>query len=707
MELDTGSLKAMFDPDSIAVIGATQDFTRIGGRPIDYLLRAGYKGKVYPVNPKYDEIAGLRCYHAIEDIPGRIDLAILAVPRKLVVAAVRDCVQSGVRSMTIFSSGFAEVGGEGAKLEGEIVRLAKENKVRVLGPNCLGMFNVVKGAYATFSVGIQTGRPELGRIGFVTQSGAVGSHVFSLARERQIGLSYWMATGNESDVDVADCIAYLAVDPDTDVIAAYMEGSKNGEKLIEALRMARHHGKPVVVLKVGRSEAGKRAALSHTASMAGSDAVYAAIFDQEGAYRAETIEEFLDIAYGCSELPIPRGDRIAVFTVSGGVGILMADQLSDHGLCLPETPKRVQETLLKILPYASVENPIDTTAQLVNQQNLLRDFIDTTLESDIYDLVMIFLAHGGLSEAVTEKQLGQLEALRRKYPHIPCVMVTLVTPKTKRLFSEAGYPVIEDPSRAVKVVAALYYFKDRLGIVDRPSKDWSPKPFDWGELPFDTLTEHESGHILQTYGIPIPESIITLTKEQARIAAEGIGYPVVLKGISRKVVHRTEAGLVHLRLEGERQVEAAFEAIERTGKGGDDEPFLGVLVQEMLPPGAVEMIVGARFDPVFGPMILVGAGGIYAEILRDRAMRRAPVTLDVAREMVKGLRCFELLRGARGKPPADVDALCDIIVALGHLVWDHRSHILEVDLNPVLVYPKGKGANAVDALIRLKTESRS
>ena len=462
MNVYLNPLKPLFDPQSIAVIGASPDFTRIGGRPIKYLLDNGYTKPVFPVNPKYSEISGLTCYPDVADITHALDLAIIALPRSLVLDAVKGCAAKGVRSAIIFSAGFAEMSEEGQEAESIITRAAREKGMRILGPNCLGLFNVSQGVYATFSIGIQTGRPLKGRIGFVSQSGAFGSHVFSLARENQVGLSYWVATGNESDVDVADCIDYLASDPDTDVIACYLEGCKQGEKLLAAFDAARQHRKPVVVLKVGRSEAGKRAALSHTAAMAGSDEIWETIFRQKGAYRAETIEEFLDVAYACSVLPCPKGDRIAVFTVSGGVGIMIADQFSERGFSLPETPREVKQKLIEILPYAAVDNPIDITGQIVNQPNLLGDFMDVVLSSNDYDMTVTFLAHGGLSSEVMAEQLAVLEKIRARYPQVPFIMSSLITPESKKKFSEAGFAVVEDPSRAVNIATALYYFKNKV-----------------------------------------------------------------------------------------------------------------------------------------------------------------------------------------------------------------------------------------------------
>ncbi|MBU2550320.1 MAG: CoA-binding protein [Proteobacteria bacterium] len=470
MDLRIESLNPLFNPGQIAVIGATPDLTRIGGRPIMYLLEAGYQGGIHPVNPKYDHISGLPCYAKVSDVPGEVDLAVIALPGPLVRPAIEDCAAKGVSAAIIFSAGFAETGEAGARAEKDIVDLARSHGMRVLGPNCLGMFNVSRDIYTTFSIGIQTGRPKKGRLGFVTQSGAFGSHVFSLAREQQVGLSYWMATGNEADVDVADCIAFLASDPGTDVIACYIEGCKDGEKLLAAFEAARANRKPVIMLKVGRTEAGRRAALSHTAALVGDDEVYQAVFRQKGVYRARTIEEFMDVASACTLLPFPQGDRIAVFTVSGGVGILMADQIAENGLHLPETPQEVQKRLLEVLPFAAVENPIDVTGQIVNQPTLLRDFMDIVLGSGAFDMSVSFLAHGGLSVPVMENQLAELGKVRAKHPRAPFIMSTLVTPETKRMISEAGFAAVEDPSRAVTIISALYYFKRSFDDAGRPDR---------------------------------------------------------------------------------------------------------------------------------------------------------------------------------------------------------------------------------------------
>ncbi|GAK00565.1 acetate--CoA ligase family protein [Geomicrobium sp. JCM 19055] len=386
------TLDALFNPSSIAIIGATPDAKRIGGRPLAYLQKHDYQGSIYPINPNYDQIAGLKCYSGIAEVGETIELAVISLPRDLVLDEFKKCAENGVQSVIIFSAGFAEVDDEGRRIQEEMTAIAKKHNVRVLGPNCLGMFNVNKGVYATFSIIIGDQTPLKGKIGFVSQSGAFGSHVFTLAKQKQIGFSHFIATGNESDVDVADCIAYLAQDKSTKVIACYIEGAKDGNKLIHAFKLAADNNKPVVVLKVGTTNVGKQAALSHTGSLVGSDDVYNAIFEQFGVYRASTIEEFIGVAYACTELPIPKGDRVAVFTVSGGVGIMLADQLSEQSLSVLETPQVVQEKLKEILPIAGVKNPIDTTAQINSIPTLLEDFMDIVLSTGLYDSAIAFFS---------------------------------------------------------------------------------------------------------------------------------------------------------------------------------------------------------------------------------------------------------------------------------------------------------------------------
>jgi acyl-CoA synthetase (NDP forming) len=698
--LKQANLRALFDPKSIAIIGASPDNQKIGGRPLSYLQKYGYEGVIYPINPKYKEINGLTCFPDINTVKGEIDLAIIAVPKSVVLEMFKKCVKKKVRAVVIFSAGFAEVDEEGKRQQEEISLIARQNNVSVLGPNCLGMFNVRRGVYGTFSTIIEDEKPLLSNIGFVSQSGAFGSHVFTLARQHKIGFSYFVATGNECDVDVADCINFLAQDPGTDVIACYIEGTKDGDKLIEALKLARKNKKPVIALKVGKTDVGMKAALSHTGSLVGSDDVFDTVFKQNGVYRAETIEEFLDVTYAASKLPFPKGNRVAVFTVSGGVGIMLADQLSANGLTLPETPGVVKEKLREILPIAGVQNPIDTTAQISYMPKLLEEFMESVLSSGEYDSAVVFLGFAGLKLESLKDRISTLVKMKNQYKDIPQIVVTINSEKSRQMFSDAGLYVSDDPSRAVTVSKALSYFAS-LPEEENEELYLSNKDV-FGSS--SVLTEYGSKKILKQYGMPITNEKLARTPEEAIQYANEIGYPIVLKGMSPQILHKTEKGLVFLNVKDNEDATEKFEVLKIIIEQTKGAEFEGVLVQEMLKKDSVEMVVGSKKDPIFGQIVLVGLGGIYIELLKDVSMRKAPVSVSEAEKMIHELRASPILQSYRGKQPYDVEELSKLISQFSHFIVSQGEKLLEVDLNPVMVFTKGQGIKVADGLMTLEKQ---
>jgi acetate---CoA ligase (ADP-forming) len=694
------NLRALFDPESVAIIGASPDNQKIGGRPLSYLQKYGYEGRIYPINPKYGDINGLKCFPDIKAVQGKIDLAIIAVPKSVVLETFKKCVEKKVHSVVIFSAGFAEVDDEGKRQQEEISLIARQNNVSVLGPNCLGMFNVRKGVYGTFSTIIEDEKPLLSNIGFVSQSGAFGSHVFTLARQQNIGFSYFVATGNECDVDVADCIKYLAEDPGTDVIACYIEGTKDGDKLIEAFKLARKNNKPVIALKVGKTDVGMKAALSHTGSLVGSDDVFDTVFKQNGVYRAETIEEFLDVTYAASKLPFPKGNKAAVFTVSGGVGIMLADQLSANGLTLPETPEDVKGKLRDILPIAGVQNPIDTTAQISYMPTLLEDFMESVLASGEYDSAVVFLGFAGLKLDSLSDRIHTLVKLKDKFKEIPQIAVTINNEKSRQMFSDAGLYVSDDPSRAVTVLKALSYFAHQAE--EEMEEAYLPNIDVFGAS--TALTEYGSKMILKQYGIPITEERLARTAEEAVQYANEIGYPIVLKGMSPQILHKTDKGLVLLDVKDDKSVKEKFKIFKKIIQQTNGAEFEGVLVQEMLKKDSVEMVVGSKKDPIFGQIVLVGLGGIYIEVLKDVSMRKAPVSVREAEKMIYELRASPILQSYRGKQPYDVEELSKLISQFSHFIASQEEKLVEVDLNPVMVFTKGQGIKVADGLMTLEKQ---
>lgn len=700
-------LKSIFEPESIAIIGCSPDKKKIGGRPLDYLMKYGYLGSIYPVNPNYEIIEDMKCYETILHVPSDIDLAIIALPQKLVLPTFLACIKKSVKSVVIFSAGFSEIGEEGKKDQEKITALAKKHHIRVLGPNCLGLFNVSKRMYATFSTILENEEPlPEGKIGFVSQSGAFGSHVFTLARQHQIGFSKFVATGNESDIDVADCIEYLIHDEKTSVIACYLEGAKDGNKLINMFKLAAQKKKPIVLLKVGRSDVGMHAAMSHTGSMVGSDSVYDTIFKQYGVYRAETIDEFIDVANAYAKLPRMKGDRVAIFTVSGGVGIMLSDQVIENGLTLPETPQDVQNHLKSIIPIAGVKNPLDTTAQVSYMPTLLEDFMKAVLKSRQYDAAIVFLGFSGLKPDSLSTKLTSLIHIKQQFPDIPCVIVTLSNPEAKKIIHDSGLVSNEDPTRAVKILSAMNELrKSKIHLEKACANEEMEVPLvQINQLMSNhrkALTEFQSKEIVRNYKIPITVEKLALTPTEAVEWANSIGYPVVLKGMSPQILHKTEKGLVQLNINNDQEVKDVFNQLKTIIVNEEEAAFDGVLIQEMIKDHSIEMYVGAKRDPIFGQMILVGLGGIFIEVFKDVSMRKAPVSPMVAKEMVEELKASMILKGFRGKTRYDIDSLCNLISQFSFVISMQEELLEEVDLNPIMVFEGSKGVKVADALMKL------
>lgn len=695
VDVDPG-LTALVSPRSVAVLGASDDPRRIGGRPVSYLLRAGFAGAIVPVNPNRTLVQGLPAFPHIGSAPGPVDLAVISLPADLVVDAVRDCARAQVRAAVVFSAGFAEVGAEGATRQAELTAVARETGIRVLGPNCLGVMNPAIGLAATFTASIDAGAPYPGPIGFVSQSGAFGSHCFAAVRRRGLGFSAWITTGNEADVEFSDCLAYLATDEATEVIAAYIEGCRDGQRLHRALALAHDCGKPVVALKVGRSEAGARAAVSHTASLVGSDHAYEALFHRYGVHRADTIEELLDVTEAVARGGLPANRRAGLITVSGGVGILMADVAADVGLDVAPLPQAAQEELLEAWPYAAVANPVDTTAQTINDPTLFSRFFETMLRDGDYGSVVAFLTHVGLSPDGMERIRGPLAEVRRRYPDRVVILSVLATPEVRNRLVADGFLVVEDPSAAVRVAAAL------AGLGEAPPAP--PKtaaaataPDAGFRLPPGALTEVEARRLVAAAGVPVcPERLVT-TADDAVLAARELGGPVALKVVAPGLEHKSEIGGVLLDVAGEEAVRAGFTRLVALLPDLAD-PRSGVLVTRMV-SGGLETIVGVRVDPALGPVVLVGMGGVLVEALGDIVVAPAPCSLAEAQDMVRRLRVGRLFGAFRGQPPRDVHALAEAIVALSRLGADLAGEIDSLEVNPLLVLAEGRGVQALDALV--------
>ena len=691
-ELDT--LEPLLSPRSIAIIGASADPLKIGGRPLKFLKVHGYAGEVYPINPRGGNLQGFDALRSIDALPMGVDHAVLALPASAVLDAAQACAERGVRAMTIFSAGFAEIGPEGAAVQERLSALARESGMRIIGPNCMGVMNFRIGMIASFAFMVDLGLPKLGRVALVSQSGAFGGQALVMARRRGLPLGAWVTTGNECDVEMADCMAYFARDDHTDVIMGYMEGCRSPDKLVQALEIARDRGKPVIMVKAGSSAIGQAAAQSHTGALAGNDRVYDSLFRQYGVHRADSIEDFFDAAYAAGNgRRVPEG-KLGVFTVSGGVGVLIADVAEACGLDLPALPSDTQATLQALLPLAAVRNPVDGTAQIWSDMSVFRQYVRTMAQEGGYDALIFFLTAMPFSQPLQQPLREIFFALRDEFPDLLMVLSMLAPAELEDELADAGYLVYEDATRAVRAVAALH----RLSQAPVPLLDRRGLP----EMPrWETLAganELEAKLLLAKAGIPVLSEQLAGTCEQACRAARETGYPVVLKVVSPDILHKSELDAVVLDIGDEAGLRSAWHAIvERVAQARPYARIDGMLVAPMARPG-IEMILGIQRDPVFGPAVVVGMGGIYAELFDDVALRLAPVDKVGAHAMLTGLKGYRMLAGTRGRPPADIEALVDAIVRLSVFAEHHADLIESIDINPLRVYAAGEGVAALDAV---------
>ncbi len=696
------ALHPFFQPRSLAIVGASSDPERIGGRPLRFLIEAGFAGELYPVNTAgHAELMGRRAYRSVRELPQGIDHAIVAVPFAAVEQAVADCAHQGVRAVQVFTAGFAEAGVEGARVQQRLTRIARKAGMRLIGTNALGLINPRLGLFATFSTLLNGIRPGAGAIGLATQSGAFGSASYGAAALRGLGLSCAVATGNEADVDVAECIDYLAQDPHTHVICTALEACRDGAALRAALLKAADAGKPVVAIKIGHSAVGAAAAATHTGGLAGNDAVYDAVLAECGAIRATSIDDMLDIAgmLTCTRA-LPRGPKVGVVTGSGGIGVLMADEAQAWALELSPLPEGAARALADVLPFAVPANPYDTTAQVTSVPQGIPKVVQAVLAHGGFDTVVAYLAHAGLSPerfAGTEAALIDLKA---RHPEQGLIVVMLSDSAVVQRLGAAGVPVFADPSRAVRALGAAWSMAQRRKALHRIP----------GVSPDDTKaqvalpavdTEAQAKAVLAAAGLPMLPERVCASREEAEGAAAEMGFPLVAKILSPDIAHKTEVGGVALNLVDAQGVGEAFDLLmSRARSRRPDARLEGVLLAPMV-AGGIETIAGVIHDAVFGPMVMFGLGGTAAELLGEVALASAPLTTARAEQMVASTRVATLLRGWRGAPPADRSALVDALVHLSTFAAAHAREIEAIDINPLVV--RERGCLCLDAVIVRRT----
>jgi acyl-CoA synthetase (NDP forming) len=688
-------------PRSIAIIGASQDATKIGGRPVELLRRYGYAGEIYPVNPKASVVQGFQAYASLAEVPQAPDLAIIAVDAEKAPDAVEQCAARGVRSVVVFSSGFAELGEKGRTMQERLRTATRRGGMRLLGPNCLGAVSIAEKSIATFSIVLEHGMPSAGSLGIVSQSGNLGSFTMRLASDRGAGVSRFITTGNECDIDIADGIAWLARDSATKVILCCLETCRDAGRLIAALEEARDAGKPVIALKIGTSAAGQAAAASHTGAMAGSDAVFDALFARCGAVRVRSVDELIDLGQAASILlpdRLPRGSRVAILAASGGFGVLLADAAQAAGLSIPELSEATQRQVLELVPFASARNPVDATAQMSSRPDLLQKILSAVVADDRCDAVVLPLPFSLHMPRLRSVYMEALRHIRERYPHRPVILCVDGPKDAVAELHAMGYPTVASFDGCCATVAALARLQ---AITMGPTTD--ERPAEVGRsalLPADAF-RHEFGakRALAEAGIPVLAERLARNADEAALAASAIGFPVVLKIASPDLPHKTEVGGVAIGIGSEAELRQAHaEMLERVARKAPSAVIDGVIVAPMA-KGVAELILGSRTDPVFGPVVMVGLGGIFAEILQDTAVQMAPVSETQAMAMLRSLKAFAVLDGARGRPRADLGAAARAVAALSRFAAAHADTVSEIDVNPLLLKAEGEGAVALDALL--------
>ena len=705
-------LRPLFSPDSVAIIGASGDTHTLRGRTTEFLIAHGYPGRVYPVTRSQPEVFGLRSYASVADLPEAPDLAVIVVPAAYVAPTLEECGKKGVRAAVIISSGFAEERGAAAQARDEALRqVIARYGIIVCGPNSEGIVNPLKPLVATFSPVFHDPKQSLfpissnsRAIAVSCQSGALTFAFLSRGRPRQLRFTYQASAGNQICLEAHDYLDWLIDAGGADIFIAYLESIQDPARFRAVAEKAAAAGKPMILAKVGRSEAGRRAAASHTGSLANSGAIDDAIFRHHGIIRGEDLDHALDIAAAFAFCKLPKGNRVAVITGSGGSAVWMSDILTAHGLELPVLEEDLQQRLMALLPsYASAQNPVDGTAQAIHEVGYAK-LVEIVRESRNIDTILLI---GSLANEATAKTRAEELAAVTGSTEQPIILSTYTTATEGAMaaFAEAGIPCYTSMPSCARAIRALVDYARFQARRDRAAPPPTTPPASRDEaarglaLAGRVLTENRAKALLAGYGIPRPPEALAVSADQAVAASIRIGGAVALKVQSPDITHKTEAGAVALGIAGEAAVREAYARVLANAKAAHpDAAVEGVLVQRMAPPG-VEIILGITRDPVFGPMLMVGLGGIHVEVLRDVAFSPVPIGPDEALALLGELKGAALLDGVRGAPPADRAALAELIAALSRFAADHADQIDEIDLNPVILHPQGQGLTIVDALI--------
>ena len=703
------NIEVLFYPKSVAIIGASDVPYKPSAQPLKGMIDNGFKGIIYPVNPRYQSINGTPCYPSLDDVPGPVDLAIIGVPAVATLAAIKECAKKKVKGVVVLTSGFSEIGEEGAMIQAEMLRIARDNGMVICGPNSQGLFNSLNGLTAGFAI------PKLfdpqkvkNSFGFISQSGGVGTAIYLTSLETKTGFTYSISSGNEADVEFSDYLNFMVNDPDTKAIGGYLEGVRDGRKLLYAADQALQAEKPLVILKAGKSPTAAKAAASHTGSIVGSDGVYSAFFQQKGIIRTESIEEMSLILNLLIKRKLPTSNRVAIVANSGGNGVLLSDKCDAAGLDIVELSSSTRERLEKILPtFGSSANPVDITSQILMQPELHAEAIRIVLEDPNVDMMIV--DHWPLSGNDTS---GLDQIIRVHNDSDKPFLISMLGAESygrgdMAYLLDNHVPAVRSQELAARALGAVGYYGSRLQKIKKyrkstmeiPAEDRKKVADILNSVPLgESLSESQAKQLLLTYGIPCTMEKPANDVEAAVSFAEEIGFPVVLKIDSTEIQHKTEAGGVKLNLKSNEEVRRAFHEIMASASQYAPQAHLdGVLVQEMLTDGS-ECIVGVTQDQTFGPTIMFGLGGVFVEVLQDVALKICPLTYLDAQEMITEIKGKKILGGFRGSAPADKEAIIDVILRVSQLAMDFPE-IKEMDLNPLMVFERGEGVKVADALI--------
>jgi acyl-CoA synthetase (NDP forming) len=702
----THPLQSFFWPQSIAVLGASPDLHRIRGRLLHQLRENGFPGRILPINPSYQEIDGLPCYPSIAAVGAPVDLALVAIPAAGVAPALEECANAGVKNALIISSGFAEEGGAAGDMQAELVDVTQRTGIRACGPNCEGYYNALGKVATTFSPTVETkdddGRVLVSerRIGVIAQSGGIGFALFNRGKAAGIGFSYVISTGNEADLNMGDFLDYMVEDRHTHAVMLFCEAVRNGPSFVAALAKARRIGKPIIAIKVGRSAAGSRASASHTASLSGSYTAYRAVFERYGVFEAEDADEAVAIAGVIVSSPLPKGRRVGIITPSGGGGVWMADTLSAHGLIVPPLSAAMQASLRPLMPsYGASGNPVDVTAQGSNTAPAVMSAMEKLAESDEIDMLVLITSLTSETRVSLDAERVRAVAARCAKP-MTVWTYTLPSAFGREKASGCGLFVHSDLRNVGVSMGKLANYAEALAHpipVLPAAEDVAPIP---PGLP-RVLPEYAAKQALAAFLPPSREALATTAAEAVKAAAE-LGFPVALKIQSPDLPHKTEAGGVRLGLADASAVRTAYDAMLRDVLAyKPDARIDGVVVQRMASKGH-ELVIGMVNDATFGPLMMVGFGGVTVELFHDVAHSPAPVDAAEAERMIRSLRSAPLLTGFRGSKPIDLAPVARLIARLSDAALAHADRIAEMEFNPVIVHADGSGLTIADALVTLR-----